>query len=77
MIKLCLWFKKKEDSMGFRAVNRLRVNKVQTAGCFFCAAFTSSYEGNDRGHTITTTTEKATKLINDSHQKTQEYIKNI
>ena len=39
---------------------------------FFCAAFTSYYEENDRGQTITA--KKTTKSLI-SNQKTQEYIK--
>ena len=35
MIELCLWSKKICNSMGFRDANRLRVDKVQTIGCFF------------------------------------------
>ena len=52
MIELCLWSKKICNSMGFRAANRLRVDKVQNIGCFFCAAFASYYEESDRAHTI-------------------------
>ena len=53
MIEVCPWSKKICDSMGFRAANRLRVDKVPDRRLFFCATFTSYYEESDKRQTIT------------------------
>ena len=62
------------NSMGFWATNRLRVDKVWTAGCFsvqpLLRIIVSEWQGS---HNNSQT--KTTKSIN-SHHKTQEYIKN-
>ena len=52
------------DLMGFRAANRLRVDKVQTASCFSVLPLLPIMKR---------VTGKTTKLTN-SHQKPQEYI---
>ena len=60
--------------MGFQTANRLRVDKVRTAGCFSVLPLLRiiNYEESDRGQTMTA--KKPSKSMN-SHQKTQEYIK--
>ena len=73
MIEVCPVVQKICHLIRFQAENRLRVDKVWTTGCFFCAAFTSYiYEEGDRGHTATA--KKPTRSMN-SHQKTEEYMK--
>ena len=59
--------------MGFQAANRLRVDKVRTAGCFSVLPLLRIMKRVTWGHTITAK-KKTIKLMN-SHQQTHEYIK--
>ena len=55
------------DSLGFRAANRLRVDKVRLPAVFWCCL-----EASDRGQRITA---KKPDYIDEFTPKTQEYIK--
>ena len=60
------------DSMGFRAANRLRIDKVRTTGVFLCCLYFvlwREWQGSNSN-----SQKKPTKSMN-SHQKTQAYIK--
>ena len=71
MIEVYLWLKK-STIQWFSGRKPPSSRQGPDQLLFFCAAFTSYYEENDRGQTITA--KNLTKLMN-SHQKAQEYIK--